>query len=125
MTNWMEKMALALATFGAVLALAAAPMEAQIKSWRVGVRGRACAGRVCGRAGARTANEVNDQSQTCRARHLCKAQPFYFAGAGRFYDPHQHGLEFVSLTSEERLSIRQFCNGLAVQSGSGEQTDPR
>ena len=44
----------------------------------------------------------------------------------RFYvDPHQHGLEFVSLTEEERLSIRQFCNGLAVQSGSGEQTDPR
>jgi len=32
MTNWMEKMALALATSGAVLALAAATMEAQIKS---------------------------------------------------------------------------------------------
>ena len=37
----------------------------------------------------------------------------------------QHGLEFVSLTEEERLSIRQFCNELAVQSDSGEQTDSR
>ena len=44
----------------------------------------------------------------------------------RFYvDPHQHGLEFVSLTEEERLSIRQFCDGLAAQSVSGEQTDSR
>jgi hypothetical protein len=40
-------------------------------------------------------------------------------------DLQQHGLEFVSLTEEERLSIRQFCDGLAAQSVSGEQTDSR
>ena len=37
----------------------------------------------------------------------------------------QHGLEFVSRTEEERLSIRQFCNELAVHSDRGEQTDSR
>jgi len=42
-----------------------------------------------------------------------------------YVDLCQHGLEFVSLTEEERLSIRQFCNELAVQSDSGEQTDSR
>jgi hypothetical protein len=42
-----------------------------------------------------------------------------------YVDPHQHGLEFISLNDEERLSIRLFCNELAVQSVSGEQTDPR
>lgn len=30
----------------------------------------------------------------------------------------QHGLEFVSLTEGERLSLRQYCNGLALQSAS-------
>ncbi|MFZ3210857.1 MAG: PilZ domain-containing protein [Terriglobales bacterium] len=33
----------------------------------------------------------------------------------------QHGLEFVSVTEGERLSLRQFCNELALQSGSGAQ----
>jgi len=30
----------------------------------------------------------------------------------------QHGLEFVSLTDGERLSLRQYCNRLALQSAS-------
>ncbi|MGC2324708.1 MAG: PilZ domain-containing protein [Terriglobales bacterium] len=30
----------------------------------------------------------------------------------------QHGMEFVSLTDGERLSLRQYCNGLALQSAS-------
>jgi len=30
----------------------------------------------------------------------------------------QHGVEFVSLTDGERLSVRQYCNGLALQSAS-------
>jgi PilZ domain len=34
----------------------------------------------------------------------------------------QHGLEFVSVTEGERLSLRQFCNELALQSASGVQT---
>jgi len=42
-----------------------------------------------------------------------------------YVDPHRHGLEFVSLNEEEQLSMRLFCNELAVQSVSGEQTDPR
>ena len=42
-----------------------------------------------------------------------------------YVDPHRHGLEFVSLNEEERHSMRLFCNELAVQSVSGEQTDPR
>jgi hypothetical protein len=33
----------------------------------------------------------------------------------------QHGLEFVSLTEGERLSLRQFCNDLALQSAGGVQ----
>lgn len=28
----------------------------------------------------------------------------------------RHGLEFVSLTDSERMAVRQFCNGLTVQS---------
>jgi len=36
----------------------------------------------------------------------------------------QHGLEFVSLTEGERLSLRQFCNGLALQAASGAQAGP-
>ena len=32
-----------------------------------------------------------------------------------------HGLEFVSLTEGERLSLRQFCNQLALESSGGEQ----
>lgn len=31
----------------------------------------------------------------------------------------QHGFEFVSLTDAERLSIMEFCVGLAIQSASG------
>ena len=31
----------------------------------------------------------------------------------------QHGLEFVSVTEGERLSLRQLCNELALQAGSG------
>lgn len=31
----------------------------------------------------------------------------------------QHGLEFVSVTEGERLSLRQFCNELALQSSAG------
>ncbi len=31
----------------------------------------------------------------------------------------RHGLEFVSVTEEERLSIRRFCGDLPTQSGSG------
>jgi len=43
-----------------------------------------------------------------------------------YVDLHQqHGLEFVSLAEEEQLSIRQFCNELAVHSDSGEQADSR
>jgi hypothetical protein len=34
----------------------------------------------------------------------------------------QHGLEFVSVTEGERLSLRQFCNELALQPASGAQT---
>ncbi|MFI5107999.1 MAG: PilZ domain-containing protein [Terriglobales bacterium] len=34
----------------------------------------------------------------------------------------QHGLEFVSLTEGERLSLRQFCNALALQPASGVPT---
>ena len=34
----------------------------------------------------------------------------------------QHGLEFISITEGERLSLRQFCNELALQSISGPQT---
>jgi PilZ domain len=34
----------------------------------------------------------------------------------------QHGLEFISITEGERLSIRQLCNELAIQSISGAQT---
>ncbi len=30
----------------------------------------------------------------------------------------QHGLEFISITEGERLSIRQFCNELAIQVAS-------
>jgi len=30
----------------------------------------------------------------------------------------QHGLDFVSLTEAGRLSIRQFCNELAIQSAT-------
>jgi len=37
----------------------------------------------------------------------------------------QHGLGFISITEGERLSIRQFCNELALQSMSGTQTDSR
>ena len=33
-------------------------------------------------------------------------------------DDLRHGFEFVSLTEAERLSIRQFCNELAIQSPS-------
>ena len=36
----------------------------------------------------------------------------------------QHGLEFVSVTEGERRSLRQFCNGLALQSASGAQAGP-
>jgi len=36
----------------------------------------------------------------------------------------QHGLEFVSVTEGERLSLRQFCNELALQSASGVQAGP-
>ena len=36
----------------------------------------------------------------------------------------QHGLEFVSVTEGERLSLRQFCNGLALQPASGAQAGP-
>jgi len=32
-----------------------------------------------------------------------------------------HGLEFVSVTEGERLSLRQFCNELALGSSGGEQ----
>ena len=31
----------------------------------------------------------------------------------------RHGFEFVSLTDPERVAIRQFCNGLTVQSDDG------
>ncbi len=34
----------------------------------------------------------------------------------------QHGLEFVSITEGERISLRQFCSGLTRQSPSGVQT---
>jgi len=37
----------------------------------------------------------------------------------------QHGLEFISCTEGERLSIRQFSNELALQSISGAQTGSR
>jgi len=37
----------------------------------------------------------------------------------------QHGLEFTSITEGERLSIRQFCNELTLQSISGAQTGSR
>jgi hypothetical protein len=33
----------------------------------------------------------------------------------------QHGFEFVSLTEGERLSIRQFCNELAISRRSGQE----
>jgi hypothetical protein len=36
----------------------------------------------------------------------------------------QHGLEFISLTEGERLSLRQFCNELALRSASGVQAGP-
>lgn len=32
----------------------------------------------------------------------------------------QHGFEFVSLTNAERLSIVEFCNGLAIQPSTGQ-----
>ena len=34
----------------------------------------------------------------------------------------QHGVEFISITEGERLSIRQFCSELVLQSISGAQT---
>jgi len=37
----------------------------------------------------------------------------------------QHGLEFISITEGERLSLRQFCNELALQSINGAQTGSR
>ena len=37
----------------------------------------------------------------------------------------QHGLEFISITERERLSIRQFCNELPLQSISEAQTNSR
>lgn len=43
-------------------------------------------------------------------------------GVVRYQQEAQHGLEFVSLTEPERLSIRQFCNQLAVQSAEGTQS---
>ena len=37
----------------------------------------------------------------------------------------QHGLEFISITEKERLSIRRFCNELPLQSISEAQTGSR
>ena len=36
-----------------------------------------------------------------------------------------HGLEFVSLTEGERLSLRQFCNELALELSAGERNSPK
>lgn len=36
-----------------------------------------------------------------------------------------HGLEFVSVTEGERLSLRQFCNALALESADAGQTGPK
>jgi len=36
----------------------------------------------------------------------------------------KHGFEFVSLTEAERLSIRQFCNELAIQQATGPVGPP-
>jgi len=36
-----------------------------------------------------------------------------------------HGLEFVSVTEGERLSLRQFCNALALESSGGERSSPK
>jgi hypothetical protein len=51
--------------------------------------------------------------------------PLSVWAAVRYLIALQHGLEFMYITEGERLSIRRFCNDLALHSISGAQTGSR
>jgi hypothetical protein len=48
------------------------------------------------------------------------ATALHFWAVARYQVDTHHGFEFVSLTEGDRLSVREFCNMLAMQSAAGE-----